>query len=67
MGEEPQPEAGNIPADPFHPAHVGYVAVIENFRSYRRAGATWLEAVACQAAVFIAGHIIVRDGNGEGG
>lgn len=32
------------PADPFGPLHAGAVTMLEMFRSYRRAGAGWLEA-----------------------
>jgi hypothetical protein len=45
------------PPDPFGPMHAGAVTMLECFRSYRRAGAGWLEAafilggvLACAAA-----------------
>lgn len=56
MPDDSQPEASTTPADPFSAMHVGAVAMLEMFRSYRKAGASMLEATCLIAAMLVSGH-----------
>ena len=54
------PDEHSPPADPFTAMETGAAAVLEMFRSYRRAGASLAEAA------FIVGAIIVMNGRADG-
>lgn len=66
MSDPSQPDTPSAPPDPFQQGHANYVTVVENFRSYRRAGASWMVAIGCQVAVMLAGHIAASGDSDNG-
>jgi hypothetical protein len=57
-----QQDATGSPPDPFHPMHVGCVAILEMVRAFRRAGGGLIES-----SVMVAAQIAVNAAGGETG